>query len=221
MAFARMRSPARIGKQQPGKADFARLAPRRENAPRNRKEQLTLGRIHDVHVMQKVAGQPPPPFIDDLGVQGVDRAVYREFPHRRRLIYNGPGGEIHGRQLQCELVALRVFRDRRTLEPAPVVGRGRRLHRIGDRRVSRNGQAERGYDHDHAWRHRESPHRTTGSVAAAILEKGTPSRTTPDGTGTSRRSSIVGIRSTVRSGASGRATLAAIGTSICSAMILP
>ena len=43
-------------KQEPRKADFARLAPRRENAAGNRKEELALARVHHVHVMQQIVG---------------------------------------------------------------------------------------------------------------------------------------------------------------------
>ena len=55
-------------KQQPRESDFARLHPRREDAPRNREEQLTLARIHHVHVMQQTSGQVAASFVDELGV---------------------------------------------------------------------------------------------------------------------------------------------------------
>src|SRR5258708_20057783 len=88
--------------------------------------------------------------------------------------------------------------DGAALELVPFVGSIRAgRHGDGARSVHSGDQTQRGDGHEDPWRHR-LPHRTNGSTTAAILEKGTPSRATPDGTVTSRRSSIAATKPTVR-----------------------
>src|SRR5438128_5083138 len=161
--------------------------------------------------MQQLRGQLAAGLVDQLRVERVDRSVYRELPDRRRLIHDGARRQVNRRQLQQQLIATGGRRDGGALEVAASAGWSGRRHGDGARGVHSGGQTERGYDHEDTWRHR-FPHRTNGSGTVASLEKGTPSRTRSDGAVTSRRSNIVGIRSTVRMAACGRATLAAIGT---------